>query len=454
MRKVFLILALLLTIGAAFLVHSLRPIAAAGSAYAAKALCSGVFVTGLNPDRVAAEEYESLDDAFKRLSRRVDVPAKVVETSMLGLGKAKAQFDPITGCSLFQSDQFPKRDVNVQRGQFTPLPTSNLDPSIDQSLLAEALETGFADSSEGMPKTTRAIVVIKNGAVVAERYAEGIGPDTPLKGWSMNKTITGLIIGSFIDRGELKLDGPAPVKAWSGDDDPRRAISIRYLMQMRSGLDFDESYSDMTSDAIKMLFLSPSASDYAVTSGIAHEPGTKFYYSSGTSNILAAIAADLAEAKGQSITDYMWDTLLTPAGVTTAYLELDQDGDFVGSSYGYMGAHDWARLGLLMLRRGQGPDGQQIITPEWIQFMTEPNGVSDGAYGGQTWLNAGAATGSDWSFKEVPPDMFYFSGHDGQHVVVIPSKDMVIVRLGESIYRNSSRDLAELMTKILDAVDP
>jgi len=136
MRKLFLILALLLTIGTAFLVYSLKPIAQAGSAYAAKALCSGVFVTGLHPDRVAAEEYEALDDAFKMLDRRVDVPSKTVETSMLGLGKAKAQFDPITGCTLLHSGTPKAHNATIERAAFTPLPKSNLDPSIDQDVMA------------------------------------------------------------------------------------------------------------------------------------------------------------------------------------------------------------------------------------------------------------------------------------------------------------------------------
>lgn len=317
----------------------------------------------------------------------------------------------------------------------------------------DVLKFAFLETGKGMPLNTRAIVVVKNGAVIAERYAEGIGPDTPLKGWSMNKTITGLLIGILIDRGDLRLDGPAPVEEWSGEEDPRRAISIRHLMQMRSGLDFDESYNSMTSDAIKMLFLEPSASRYAAQSKLAHEPGTHWYYSSGTSNILASIVRDKAAARETGITDFIWDELLTPAGVTTAYLELDQGGDFVGSSYGYMGAHDWARLGLFMLNKGTGPDGQSIVSPEWIQFMTEPNGVSNGVYGGQTWLNAGVDQGADWTYKGVLSDMFYMSGHDGQFVVVIPSRDLVVVRLGDSMYQNTNRHLGQLLRKILSELE-
>ncbi len=451
MRKLFLILALLLTIGAAFAIHALKPTAQAGAAYAAKTLCSGVFVSGLHPDRVAAEEYEPLDPLFKRLSRRVDVEARVVETSLLGLADAKAEFRPGAGCTLIQDDRRPsiKPILGPTNRQFTPLPKSNQNPAE----MDDVLKFAFLETGKGMPLNTRAIVVVKNGAVIAERYAEGIGPDTPLKGWSMNKTITGLLIGILIDRGDLRLDGPAPVEEWSGEEDPRRAISIRHLMQMRSGLDFDESYNSMTSDAIKMLFLEPSASRYAAQSKLAHEPGTHWYYSSGTSNILASIVRDKAAARETGITDFIWDELLTPAGVSTAYLELDQGGDFVGSSYGYIGAHDWARLGLLMMRKGQGPDGAQIITPEWIQFMTEPNGVSNGVYGGQTWLNAGAEMGADWTYKDVPSDMFYMSGHDGQFVVVIPSRDLVVVRLGDSMYQNTNRHLGQLLRKILSELE-
>jgi len=444
MRKLFLLLTLLITICLAVTIKSFQPTAQAGAAYAAKTICSGVFVSGLDADRVAKEEYEGLSSAFGMMKRSVDRETKTVETSMMGLARGKASFDPVTGCTLKHTQQTQARH-SITRGSFSPLPRSNQNPAN----LKEALDFGFAETGKGMPLNTRAIVVVKNGAIVAERYADDIGPDTPLKGWSMNKTITGLLIGQLIDNGKLKLDGPAPVKAWAGDEDPRRAISIRHLMQMRSGLDFDETYNSMTSDAIKMLFLSPSASSYAEQSKLAHEPGTHWYYSSGTSNILSAIVGDQAEARGQTMTDYMWDVLLKPAGVSTAYLETDQGGDFVGSSYGYMGSHDWARLGLLMQRGGQGPDGQKIVSPEWIQFMTEPNGISDGVYGGQTWLNAGVKTGADWTYKALPADMFYFSGHDGQFVVVIPSKDLVIVRLGESMYQNTNKHLGILLGKIL-----
>ncbi len=453
MRKLFLILALLITICLAVTIKSFQPTARAGAAYAAKALCSGVFVSGLDAERVAAEEYEGLDKAFSMMKRIIDLDEEFVETSMLGLAKARAKYDPAKGCTLLHKDGGSSSQAiaidSMDRGNFQPLPTSNQNPAA----LKEALDFGFTETGKGMPLNTRAIVVVKNGAVVAERYTDGIGPDTPLKGWSMNKTITGLLIGTLIDNGKLKLDGPAPVKAWSEDGDPRRAISIRHLMQMRSGLGFDESYNSMTSDAIKMLFLSPSASAYAEQSKLAHEPGIHWEYSSGTSNILAAIVGDQAEAQGQSITEYMWDVLLKPAGVTTAFLELDQGGDFVGSSYGYMGAHDWARLGMLMLRKGQGPGGAHIITPEWIQFMTEPNGITNGVYGGQTWLNAGVDQGADWTYKGVPSDMFYMSGHDGQFVVVIPSRDLVIVRLGESMYQNTNKHLGKLMRKILKGVE-
>lgn len=447
MRKIFLILALVAAITAAWTIKSFQPTARAGAAYAAKALCSGVFVSGLHPDRVAAEEYETLDPAFGYLSRRVDVSEKVVETSLLGLGQARAEFNPVSGCTLIADSTLrPSNLVKFTR------PTTNLSLLYARGKSGQfdpALDFAFAENEGAQPLNTRAVVVIKNGAVIAERYADEIGPTTPLKGWSMNKTITGLVIGMMIDDGSLKLDGPAPVQSWLGDDDPRRAISIRHLMQMESGLDFNEAYDDLGSDAIKMLFLSSSASGYAERSKLAHEPGTHWAYSSGTSNILAAIAGDVAAAKGQTITDYMWENLLAPARVTTAYLETDQGGDFVGSSYGYMGAHDWGRLGLLMLRGGQGETGRQILSPEWIQFMTEPNRNSGGIYGGQTWLNASAAQGAERTYPGVPDDMFYFGGHDGQFVVVIPSQDLVVVRLGESKFQDMNKHLGELLRRIL-----
>ncbi len=448
MRKIFLILALVAAMVIAVVIVKFQPTARAGAAYAAKALCSGVFVSGLDPERVAAEEYESLDAAFGYLSRRVDVEEQLVETSLLGLGQARAEFNPQTGCTLVHdADVRPASSIQFRR------------PPIQRQLNVrhgeawrydDALDFAFTDVEGNLPITTRAVVIIKDGSVIAQRYAEGIGPTTPLKGWSMNKTITGLVIGTMVDAGQLDLNAPAPIEAWQGETDPRSAITLKHLMHMSSGLGFDEDYADMNSDVVQMLFQAPSASGIAVKSGLAHEPGTHWSYSSGTSNILAAIAGDVAERQGQSITDYMWKNLLGPAGVTTAFLETDQGGDFVGSSYGYMGAHDWGRLGLVMLRGGVGENSQRIVSQEWIDFMVMPNGLSNGVYGGQTWLNAGAATGSEWSYSGVPADMYYFSGHDGQFVVIIPSENMVVVRLGESIYQNTNKHLGELLRKILE----
>ncbi len=433
-------------------VWQLSPLAKVGSAYSAKAVCSGVFVAGMDADRVFAEEVEPIDSAMGLVGYQVDEDEKSVRASIYGLGASTAVYRPETGCTLLAGGE-PDPISSVGNAQsFQPLPTMPAPPAAAADLDA-AIDDAFEGPINGGSAQTRAIVVVHDGQVIAERYADGVDQQTALKGWSMNKTLTGLVIGMLVDRGWLDLDAPAPVEEWSSADDPRAQITLRHLMTMTSGLGFDESYGDLQSDVVQMLFTERSAAARAADAELAHEPGAHWSYSSGTSNILARIARNTLDQHGRSWAEFMQSELFAPIGVSTAVMEADSAGDFVGSSFGYMSAQDWARIGMLLNNEGRAPDGRQVVPADWIAFMATDNGRSEGQYGAQLWLNRSNPAGDGPPMDGVPADALFLSGHDGQLVAAIPSAGVVVVRLGETSTWSREAGVGDVLRAALNAAN-
>ncbi|MBI1340162.1 serine hydrolase [bacterium] len=445
-------LAAVITVGLGVGAWQALPLARVGSAYTAKAVCSGVFVSQMEPERVFSEEVEHLSPAISYVNYQIDRESGEVKASLMGLGGRTAVYRDGTGCTLeIGGAPAPLGDV-PERHPFKPLPKGGL-PSEQARAVEAAIDDAFTKPINGGAPGTRAIVVTLGGDVVAERYADGVRSGTPLKGWSMNKTLTGIVIGQLVDRGWLALDAPAPVAEWSGADDPRGAITLRHLMTMTSGLDFDESYGDMQSDVVEMLFNERSAAARAAASPLAHEPGTHWSYSSGTTNILARIAHEALGAHNRSFHEFIASELFLPLGIETAYVEADAAGDFIGSSFGYMAPHDWARIGRLLIDAGRAPDGRQLVSSDWIAFMSTDNGLSQGSYGAQLWVHRQDPQGEMPPNAGVPADTVFLSGHDGQMVAAIPSKGLVIVRLGETPTWTQGAGAGDLLRAAVTAVD-
>ena len=200
----------------------------------------------------------------------------------------------------------------------------------------------------------RAIVVVQNGRIVAERYGEGFSAETPLLGWSMTKSVTGMIVGTLVKAGKLSLDQKALLEPWKADG--RADVSLADLMAMSSGLEFNEDYGDVT-DVTRMLYLEPDMAGFAAAKPLAHPVGETWSYSSGTTVILSRIWQDAA---GPEALSWPKQALFDTIGMTSAVMEPDARGTFVGSSYLYATARDWARLGLLMLKKGVW-NGNEIL---------------------------------------------------------------------------------------------
>jgi CubicO group peptidase (beta-lactamase class C family) len=323
-----------------------------------------------------------------------------------------------------------------------PLPPAALaavaaDPGVSRERLARAIDDLFADEEAG---ETRALLVLSAGRVVAERYGQGYGPETRLIGWSIAKTVTGVMIGQLVADGRLRLNETAPVPAWQRSGDPRGEITLRQLLQMRSGLRHTEGGSPVyASDEVRMLFLDGrnDMAAYAEAQPLEAEPGRKFEYSSATTVILSDIAARaLTENtnpvfRRQAVQDYLRTRLLDPIGMKSAVVEFDAAGTMIGSSLMHATARDWAKFGEF-LRHGGAVRGAQLVPRGWIDFMRRPS-PRNAAYGAQLWLNRPASVGEDALFPgKAPQSAFAGIGHLGQYVIVSPSQRLTLVRLGKT----------------------
>lgn len=303
---------------------------------------------------------------------------------------------------------------------------------------AAAAEAFFADPALGQ---TRALVILQDGRRIYERYAPGYGPGNRFVSWSMAKSLTSTIIGELVADGKLELDGPAPVPAWRATaGDPRAAITLRQLLHMASGLAHVEGgEAPELSDTNRALFSDKSGDivAHAVAAPLAHKPGTRFQYSTLTTHILADIAvrtlapaATTPEARRRAMRDFINARLAGPAGLSSLVCEYDPQGTMLGGSLCHASARDWAGFGQLYLGNGLVA-GRQVVAPDWVRFVRTPS-PGDAGYGGQFWLNNPRPAGRDAALfpEQGPADAYAAIGHLGQYVVIVPSRRLVVARLG------------------------
>ena len=310
------------------------------------------------------------------------------------------------------------------------------DPGVNREKLARAVDALFAPEMG----ETRAVIVMKNGRIVAEHYAEGYHENTRFVSWSMAKSVTGVMIGMLVSDGRLRLDQSAPVPAWQRPGDPRGEITVRQLLQMRSGLRHAEAIDPVyESDEVRMLFLDgrDDMARYAEDQPLEAEPGRKFEYSTATSVILADLAARVLspasdpESRRHAVADYLRTRLFEPAGMKSMLPEFDASGTLVGGSLIHGTARDWAKFGEFLRNKG-AVKGAQIIPRQWIEFMVTPS-PREAQYGAHIWLNRTPTSGEAPLFPDRgPKDLFACIGHLGQYVMVSPSRGLTVVRLGKT----------------------
>ena len=426
-------------------------IAGVGSAYKAKALCSALFVSDLDLDPNRADEVSAGAYRIMRLFPvRVDRAAKTVTASFFGFNSRTAAYRPGLGATLAFRPLTPAPDLPAPRRPADPekpWPDGEAPAPEPTAAVRRVLDAAFSEPDPARPRRTRAVVVVQNGRIVAERYAPEFSATTPLCGWSMSKGVLGALIGTLVGASRLRLADRGLLAEWGDPGDPRAEISLEDLLRMRSGLRFSEVYADPLSDVTRMLFDGPDAGGFAASRPLAHPPGTQWQYASGTTNTLSLIAR---RAVGEA--DYAsWPrrALFDPLGMASAVFEPDAAGTFVGSSFVFASARDWARFGLLHLQGGMW-NGRRILPVDWIRFATTPTPQSpDGRYGAHWWLKLSKELGGGGAAAAtIPADAFHALGHEGQCLSMIASRGLVVVRLGLSIditAWNHAEFLAELL---------
>lgn len=439
---------------AAYLLYRLAPI---GTAYAAKTLCSGVFISHRSVDDIVREDIRADNHPLLRvIHASVDRSRQSASATLLGMARRDAIFRRGEGCALTFGSEPSSRVAEVPPAADRPVSadtlTADRDATVDRARLQQAIDSAFSEPNPEKLQRTRAVVVLHRGNLLSERYGAGFSAQTPMLGWSMTKSVAAALIGTLVRDGKLAPERNALLPQWRGAGDPRSVITLDQLLRMVSGLRFRESHSDPLEDAALMLFASNDMSGYAIDKPLEVLPGTRWRYSSGTSNILAAI---MRQAIGGSEADYHAfprRALFEPIGMHSAVLESDAAGTFVTSSYMYASPHDWARFGQLLLQDGMW-NGRRILPEGWVKYMSTLTPQSTRRdFGAHLWVKVPPPFDSVARRPpEVPADAFHVVGHEGQFVTVIPSRQLVVVRLGLSRGQHVW-DHGAFLAKVLTAI--
>ncbi|HLX10411.1 MAG TPA: serine hydrolase [Thermoanaerobaculia bacterium] len=403
-----------------------------GAAVVAQTLCSEVFVAGLDPARVEAEELAPQAGLLRRLRVDVDRRHRQVTASWGGHFASVAGVSgmrPDLGCGLASAPAAGAGAALSAMAEAEVPPERPIVAPVTEGLRL-ALDRAFAEPHPRRPRHVRAIVIYRDGRLVAERYAAGIGPETRLLGYSLSKSVINAMIGVLVRAGRLQVAERAPIPAWASPRDPRHAITVEQLMRMTSGLALEESDSGFD-PVSRMLFLEPDMAAFASRAPLKAAPGTAWEYTSGNTLLLSSIIRDAVGGHAADVLAWARRELFTPLGMHHVTIEFDAAGTPIGSTRVLASARDWARLGQLYLDDGECA-GRRILPPGWVRFSTTPTLASD--YGAGFWVNAGAAPHARGRVRAgMPADSFFGSGLFGQRLVVIPSQRLVIARLGATV---------------------
>jgi CubicO group peptidase (beta-lactamase class C family) len=416
-----------------------------GTAFKAQTVASGVNVGGRELKDVARNDASWGPLKLVRVS--LNEKDRTVTGSFFGLVRTKSIYRPGLGVTLVNG--LSEAEIRAQGAEYNPPGTPDLSnvpwpngdliadaplpAGVDAAALEAALDAAFSEPVKGEQLGTRAIVVVYQGRIIGERYAPGFGPKTQLAGWSMSKSALHALVGILVKEGKLDIHARAPVAEWSDPADPRHKITLDQLLRMSSGLEFDETYADYESDVVQMLYRKADTGGYAASKPLRSEPDGEWYYSSGTSNLISLI---VRQAVGGSTAQY-WDfphrALFSKIGMHHTTINPDPSGTFVMSSFMYASARDWARFGLLYLNDGVW-GGERILPEGWVAYGVTPTPLQpQGYYGAHWWLNAGApGNPADRVWPDLPTDAYAAQGFEAQRVLVIPSRELVVARLGLS----------------------
>ena len=396
------------------------------SGFSAKSVASAHFLDNRSIDLI--EKTDNDIPLISLAKNQVNDVQKFATASVYGLKERKAIYREGLGATLINDDfdvskpyDKPKRTILNNNLAF---PYGNLEPkdtvfsNVDYAKLNAAVANAF-DIDNQKFKRTRSVLVIYKDKIIAEKYDKSFNKNSKILGWSMTKSITSAYFGILQKQHKIDIYQPAPIAEWKNDS--RKNITINNLLQMNSGLEWEEKY-DKISDATKMLFQATDVTKCQIDKQFAGKPNKTWNYSSGTTNLLSGILRNQFKTHQEYI-DFWYSSLIDKIGMNSMIIEQDMAGNFIGSSYGWATTRDWSKFGLLYLHKGNW-NGEQILDESWVKYAAKPTNGSKGQYGAHFWLNAGGR------FPDAPRDIYSCNGFQGQMIFIIPSHEMVIVRLG------------------------
>lgn len=454
------IAALLVVVGSGLYgLQYLKRLAPLPSGYVSHAICSGVFIAGREFDEVLA--HDVLEQQRRLTATRID--GNVV-TSTFGFWPfayaSKTVYRSGLGCARLEDSAlkdlegptFLKRDIPKEppQGLTWPELTTELE-GVDTAALDAALDSAFSDDAANYEErqNTRAIVIFHKGRLIAERYADGFGPEIPLNSWSMTKSATGALVGILVGKGQIDLAAPSGLEGWSDPGDLRNDVTIGHLLHMTSGLEFNEGYeNDPISDVNFMLMKARDLPAFAAQYPVTAEPGTRWAYQTASPVLLGRILRDSFTSE-EAYHHFPQRELFNKLGMRNAHYQMDGGGTYVGGAFLYATARDWARFGQMYLNDGV-VNGERILPEGWVELSTTPTDASlkARAYAAQFWLNR---EGAERMMPGIPEDAYAARGHYGQSTFIIPSQHLVVVRMGQSYNRNAW-DMEKFLVDVLAAL--
>lgn len=427
---------------------------------AAHDLCSETFVAGIDPAKTweaSIVPRPGIAWLAWGLRYRVDRDRREAGASFLDLVPSRAVFRPQWGCVLVHGDERIDDPPAMPATQAAPgieggvaMPAGLV--AAPTPALAAALDAAFAETDAPPHRGTRAVVILHDGRLVAERYAAGEGIDTPMLGFSMTKSVTNALVGVLVRQGRLDVQAPAPIAAWRQPDDPRRAMTLERLMRMDSGLALDETGSGFD-PSNQMFYDEPDMAAYAASARAIAPPGTRWAYSSASTHLVSRIVRDAVGGDGAAVQAFAARELFAPLGMRHVTFEMDATGTPIGAHYLYASARDWARFGQLYLDDGV-VGGRRLLPVGWARWSSEP--TLGTAYGAGWWTNRGDDEAAvHRRAVGIPADAFFAMGNLGQRIAVIPSEHLVVVRLARAHLRyGDAAGFERLVVDTLRALHP
>ncbi|MBR0950051.1 serine hydrolase domain-containing protein [Bradyrhizobium canariense] len=440
-RKIILLTTTIACVGLALGAARARDVPKVATGFIADVLCSETFVSNLAPRRNLVETTDAMPGVGLltwAMDYQVDRVRKDVTVTLFGISRSHAVYREGLGCTLEHGTDIADVALPPDDRQPALLPEI-AGPAVvppQSPELSAALDHAFTEPAQPPYRRTRAIVVMKAGRIVAERYADGIGPETPLLGFSMTKSVISALTGVLVRQGRLKLDGPAPVAAWKNPDDPRHAITVDQLLRHTAGLALGSSLQASLGSAFepvnRMKFIEDDMAAYAASTPLATAPGTVWNYHDGNTIMLAHLIRNAAGGNPADALAFVRRELFAPLGMRHVTLQLDGAGTIKGSSEMLASARDWARFGQLYLNDGVA-GGKRILPEGWVNYSASATPNAWVGIGAGFWTNQGDSFGATFRVDHGwPRDAFFAKGTIGQYTIVIPSERLVIVRMGRS----------------------